>query len=126
MELLGQDHKKSYSKLFRYMHALLETTPGSTVSLERHWLGGAANLIFKRFFMFIDGSRRGFVKGCRQFVGVDVCPLKGPYKGVLLTVVSIDANFEIYHLAMCIVENENTNSWVNFMENLYKQIGCNQ
>ncbi|KAH9681659.1 SWIM-type domain-containing protein [Citrus sinensis] len=59
MELLGQDHEKSYSKLFRYMHALLETNLGSTVSLERDWLGGAANPVFKRFFMFIDGSRRG-------------------------------------------------------------------
>ena len=42
------------------MHALLETNPESTVSLERDWLGGVANPIFKRFFVFIDGSRRGF------------------------------------------------------------------
>ena len=65
MELLGQDHKKSYSKLFRYMHALLETNPGSTVCLERDWLCGVANPVFKRFFMFIDGSRRGFFERCR-------------------------------------------------------------
>ncbi|KAH9705390.1 SWIM-type domain-containing protein [Citrus sinensis] len=126
MELLGQDHKKSYSKLFRYMHALLETNPGSTVCLERDWLCGVANPVFKRFFMFIDSSRRGFFEGCRQFVGVNGYHLKGPYKGVLLTAVSIDANFRIYPLAMCIVENENTNSWVYFMEKLYEQIGCNQ
>ena len=88
--------------------------------MARNWLSGAANPIFKRFFMFIDGSRRGFFEGCRQFVGVDGCHLKGPYKGVLLTAISIDANFGIYPLATCIVENENTNSWVYFMEKLYE------
>ena len=125
MDLLGQDYKKSYSKHFRYMHALLEINRGSTFSLERDWLGGAANNVFKRFFMFINGNRRVF-KGCRQFIGVDGCHLKGPYKEVLLTAVTIDANFGIYPFAMCIVENENTNSWVYFMKKLYYQIRCNQ
>lgn len=92
------------------MHALLETNLGSIVSLERDWVGGAANPVFKRFFMCLDGSRRGFFQGCRQFIGVDGCHLKGPYKGVLLTVVNIDTNYGIYPLAMCIVETKNTNS----------------
>ncbi|KAH9802199.1 SWIM-type domain-containing protein [Citrus sinensis] len=85
LELLGQDHKASYTKLFR----------------------------------------RGFFGGCRQFIGIDGCFLKGPYKGVLLSAVSVDANYGIYPLAVCVVENENTESWVYFLEKLYEQIGCN-
>ena len=60
LELLGEDHKTSYSKLFRYMHALLNSNPGSIVSVERDWIGGAEFPTLKRFFFCIDNSRRGF------------------------------------------------------------------
>ena len=40
LELLGQDHKASFTKLFWYMHAILALNPDSTVSLEKDWLGG--------------------------------------------------------------------------------------
>ncbi|KAH9671509.1 SWIM-type domain-containing protein [Citrus sinensis] len=125
LELLGQDHKVSYTKLFRYMHAILASNPGSTVSLDEDWLGGGVDPYFRRFFVFFDASRRGFFGGCRQFIGIDGCFLKGPYKGVLLSAVSVDANYGIYPLAVCVVENENTESWVYFLEKLYEQIGCN-
>ncbi|KAH9655399.1 SWIM-type domain-containing protein [Citrus sinensis] len=72
-----------------------------------------------------QSSRRGFFKGCRPFIGVDGCHLKGPYKGVLLTTVSIDANYGIYPLAMCVVDTENNESWLYFLEKLYDQVGCN-
>ncbi|KAK9209718.1 hypothetical protein WN944_002086 [Citrus x changshan-huyou] len=125
LELLGQDHKASFTKLFRYMHAILASNPGSTVSLEKDWLGGGVNPHFKNFFVFFDACRRGFFEGCRQFIGIDGCHLKGLYKGVLLSAVSVDANYGIYPLAMCVVETENTESWVYFMEKLYDQVGCN-
>lgn len=72
-----------------------------------------------------DANRRGFFEGCKQFIGIDGCHLKGLYKGVLLTTVSIDANYGIYPLALCVVESENTESWVYFMERLYEQVGYN-
>ncbi|KAH9799493.1 mutator transposase mudra protein [Citrus sinensis] len=67
--------------LQKYMHALLNSNLGSTVSLERDWFVGAEFPIFKR-----------------------------PYRGVLLTAVSIDANYDIYPLAMCVAETENNDS----------------
>ncbi|KAH9648644.1 SWIM-type domain-containing protein [Citrus sinensis] len=125
LELLGQDHKANYTKLYRYMHAILISNPGSTVTIDRDWLGGGQNPHFQRFFVMFDANRRGFFEGCRQFIGLDDCHLKGLYKGVLLSAVSIDPNNGIYPLAMCVVESENTNSWVYFMNKLYEQIGCN-
>ena len=76
---------------------------------------------FRRFFVFFDASRRGFFGGCRQFIGIDGCFLKGPYKGVLLSTVSVDTNYGIYPLVICAVENENTESWVYFLEKLYEK-----
>ena len=58
-------------------------------------------------------------------IGVDGCHVKRPYRGVLLTAVSIDANYGIYPLAMCVAENENNDSWQYFMDKLYDQVGCN-
>lgn len=40
LELLRQDHKASFSKLSRYMHAILDSNPGSTVDLDRNYLSG--------------------------------------------------------------------------------------
>ena len=57
LELLGQDHKASFTKLFRYMHAILASNHGSTVSLEKDWLGGGVNPHFKFFFVFFDACR---------------------------------------------------------------------
>lgn len=56
---------------------------------------------------------------------VDGCFPKGPYKGVLLFIVSIGAIYGIYLLAVCVVKNKNTESWVYFMEKLYEQINYN-
>lgn len=73
----------------------------------------------------MDNSIRGFFEWCRPFIGVDGCHLKGLYSGVPLTVVSIDANYGIYPLAMYVVETENSESWRYFMKNFYDQVGCN-
>ena len=62
------------------MHALLISNLGSTISLERDWLGGAQFLTFKTFFFCIDGNRREFFEGCRPFIEVDGCHSRGPYK----------------------------------------------
>ena len=83
------------------MHALLNSNPGSTISIEKDWIGGAEFPTFKRFFFCIDSSIKGFFEGCRPFIGVNDCHFKGPYKGVLLTAASIDTNYGIYPLAMC-------------------------
>lgn len=78
------------------------------------------NHILEGFFIMFDANMR-----CRQFIRIDGCHLKGLYKSVLLTVISIGANYGIYPLALCIVESQNTKSWVYFMERLYEQIRYN-
>ena len=57
----------------------------------------------------------GFRRGCRPFIGVDGCFLKGPYKGVLLAVVALDANNSYFPLAYGIVEKENRDNWAYFL-----------
>ena len=60
----------------------------------------------------------GFLEGCRPFIGVDGCHLKGPFRGVLLSTVSLDANNGLFPLAVCICEKETQDSWEWFLNNL--------
>lgn len=45
-----------------------------------------------------DANRRGFFDDCRQLILIDGCCLKGLYKGILLTVVSIAVIMASTHL----------------------------
>ncbi|KAJ4709068.1 MuDR family transposase [Melia azedarach] len=103
-----------------------ENHPGNVVDLQTEWLPGEQNPRFKRFFLSFDAQRRGFFQDCRPFVGLDGCHLRGLYKRVLLTAVSIDANYGIYPLAFGVVETENQFSWRYFLEKLYQQFGKNR
>lgn len=52
LKLFSQDHKASFIKLFRYMHAIL-------ASLVKVWLGGGVNPYFNKFlysFMLVRGG----------------------------------------------------------------------
>lgn len=89
------------------MHAILASNPGSTVSLNKDWLG--VEWIFKlRNSVFFDANRRRFFGVYMQLIGIDSCFLKGLYKGVLLSAVSVGANYCIYPLVVYVVENEKT------------------
>lgn len=50
------------------------------------------------------------LKGWRPFIGLDGCHLKGSFKSVMLSAVSLDANSGLSPLAMTICESENKSS----------------
>ncbi|KAJ0015205.1 hypothetical protein Pint_21536 [Pistacia integerrima] len=78
---------------------------------------------FQRCFLGFATKKKGFIEGCRHFIGVDGCHLKGPYGGVLLSAVSMDANSGIFPVAITICEIENKESWRYFMTLLKEFIG---
>ncbi|KAI4313356.1 hypothetical protein L6164_026342 [Bauhinia variegata] len=59
----------------------------------------------------------------KPFVGIDGCHLKGPYGGVLLTTVSLDANNGLFPLPIVVVESELKESWLWFLELLHDIVG---
>lgn len=125
------DHKESFKKLRCYAQMILQTNPGSLVVLQSEFPPDTnpedINAIptFQRIFLCYAGVKEGFLSGCRPFIGVDGCHLKGRYKGVLLTAIGVDANMQFYPLAFAIVEAENNDSWKWFMTNLRQAIGDN-
>ncbi|XP_059670989.1 uncharacterized protein LOC132316533 [Cornus florida] len=66
---------------------------------------------------------KGFLEGCRPFIGVDGCFLKGPYKGQLLSALGRDGDSGIFPIAFAVVRSKTKQSWKWFMEQLEKALG---
>nr|KYP31811.1 hypothetical protein KK1_047682 [Cajanus cajan] len=78
---------------------------------------------FGSFYMCLQGYKRGFVAGCRPFIGVDGCHLKTKYGGQLLIAVGRDGNDQYFPLAFAVVETETKDSWRWFLTLLLEDIG---
>ncbi|KAJ0037891.1 hypothetical protein Pint_23438 [Pistacia integerrima] len=76
---------------------------------------GRSDKLHAESFAGFAAQKKGFIEGCRHFIGVDGCHLKGPYGGVLLSAVSMDANSGIFLVAIIICEIENKESWRYFI-----------
>ena len=99
---LAKEHAKCFGKLRRYAYVLNETNPGAAVHICTQDLQPT----FQRIFLSFQPQKVGFLEGCRPFIGVDGCHLKGPFGGVLLSTVSLDGNSGLFPLAVCICEKE--------------------
>ncbi|XP_062100231.1 uncharacterized protein LOC133806114 [Humulus lupulus] len=97
----GYDYARSYGNLRQYAAMIHKTNPGSAAIIQ-------SNLVPQP----VD-----------HFFGLDGCRLKGPYKGILLSALGLDANLHFYPIAYAIVEAENNSSWKWFLDLLRNEIG---
>ncbi|KAK2662001.1 hypothetical protein Ddye_000575 [Dipteronia dyeriana] len=111
---LAKDHGKCFGYLRRYAFMLNQTNPGVSV----HICTQNPQPTFQRIFLRFEPQKVGFLEGCRPFIGVDGCHLKGPFGGVLLSVVSLDVNSGLFPLTVCICEKETHGSWEWFLNKL--------
>ncbi|KAK3185130.1 hypothetical protein Dsin_032416 [Dipteronia sinensis] len=95
---LAKDHAKCFGYLRRYAYMLNQRNPGAAV----HICTQQPQPTFQRIFLSFEPQKVGFLEGCRPFIGVDECHLKGPFGGVLLSAVSLDANNGLFPIAVCI------------------------
>ncbi|XP_052204077.1 uncharacterized protein LOC127809356 [Diospyros lotus] len=79
--------------------------------------------VIQEGFNIKRAQQQGYLIGCRPFIDIDGCFLNGPYGGVLLAVVSVDANNGFFPLAVDVCEGENSESWGWFLELLMDSVG---
>ncbi|KAK2647567.1 hypothetical protein Ddye_015056 [Dipteronia dyeriana] len=91
-----------------------QCNPGSAVFIHLQ----EPKSTFQRFFVGFEAQRLGFIEGCRPFIDIDGYHLKGPYGGVLLSAVALDANSGLFPIAFCICEGETLSSWTWFLKML--------
>ena len=80
---------------------------------------------FKRMYVRYNVQKIGFlgVGGCRPLVGLDGCHLKGKFGGHILLATARDENDNIFPVALGVVEQENNESWVWFLQTFADDIG---
>ena len=128
LDELEGNHGSQYTLLPTYVTEVRKSNPGSVVKIKYQLPPPNANPdifnsipqypVFQRFYFCFDALKKGFVEGCRPFIGMDGCHLKGPYGGVVISAVGLDGNNGLFPLAFAVVESENKESWSFFLENL--------
>ncbi|CAN1163652.1 hypothetical protein LINPERPRIM_LOCUS32744 [Linum perenne] len=111
-----EEYKSEYALLRTYAEELLLVNPGSTVKIMVDSNNPKSEPHFQRMYFCFDSLKKGFIGGCRRFISLDGCFLKGLCKGELLTAIGRDANDQMYPIAWSVVEVESKSSWDWFLE----------
>lgn len=123
LEMVEGDASRQYSLLYRFSAELRRVSPGNTCKMQLEHPTGAIQPRFGRFYMCLEGCKRGFLQGCRPFIGLDGCHLKTQFGGILLCAVARDPNDQYFPLAFAVVESECKDSWEWFLDLLLHDIG---
>ena len=122
-ENIQGSHKEQYRKIWDYSETLKEKNVETTTLLDMERPCLNVTVTFQRLYVCLVATRIGFKEGCKPLIGLDVCFLKGSYKGHLLSIVSRDANDNMYPICVVVVESECKASWSWFLFILLKDIG---
>lgn len=109
------DIGRQFAMIWSYAAELGRVCPGNTFKINVEKPNQSILPRFGSFYFCFDGCKRGFVDGCRPFIGVDGCHLKKKYGGQLLIVVGRDPNDQYFPLEFRVVETETKESWRWFL-----------
>ncbi|XP_078446359.1 uncharacterized protein LOC144715302 [Wolffia australiana] len=112
-----------YHLLPSYVAELRKVNENSTFKLLLDTDTPDSQVRFRRLYICFESLARGFLKGCRKFIGLDSCFLKSEVKGQLLSAVGNDGNNQMFPIAWAVVEGENEDSWTWFIELLIQDLG---
>lgn len=111
----------SFLKIDDFKEEIRKRNLGSVVEIDFETKGDKKH--FLRFFISLSACFKGFLDGCRPYIGLDACHLKRRFNGVLAAATSIDGNNGMFSVTYGVLESENTKSWTWFLESLKKAIG---
>ncbi|XP_075523972.1 uncharacterized protein LOC142556395 [Primulina tabacum] len=121
MEIFYGTWESSVQLLPKYMCALSKYNPGTAVEWKQLRANTemikTINYVFWAFRPCVDGFRH-----CRKIISVDGTHLYTKYKHKMLIAVTLDANNQMLPLAFAIVDEETSDSWKWFLENLGRHV----
>ncbi|XP_030475933.2 uncharacterized protein LOC115693102 [Syzygium oleosum] len=121
MSMITGNEDEQFWMLRSYCQALLDSNPGSTCVIKSEQCQDQFK--FRGVYICLDALRRGFLEGCRCFMGFDGCHLSSGYKGILLAAVGIDGNDQMYPFAWAIVGQETYKTWQWFISMIVEDLG---
>ena len=133
---MDRAYTQQYNQLWEYYEEFRRSSPGSTILMKVHTfnngdLAAEMDLVcgvpyFERLYICFEGCKKGFLTGCRPFIGLDACHLKNKLEGQLIIAVCRDPNEEYFPFAYVVVEAETKDSWTWFINLLLANIGQNE
>ncbi|KAK3010124.1 hypothetical protein RJ639_010723 [Escallonia herrerae] len=122
-EQLEGDSKAQFARLWDYGATLQKHNPGTCFKVKTIRPSPDLAPVFKRVYVRFEAYKTGFLEGCRPFIGLDGCHLKGLYGGHLLSVVARDGNDNMFPVVVAVVEAETRDSWSWFLTELIDDLG---
>ncbi|TXG63211.1 hypothetical protein EZV62_010205 [Acer yangbiense] len=113
--------KASYNRLPWLCQKIVETNPGSVVTLITR-----EDLSFHRLFVAFHASLCGFQNGCRPLIFLDTLTLKSKYQSELLTATALDGDDGIFPVAFAVVDVLNDDNWHWFLLQLKSALSACQ
>ena len=123
IDLITGDEQLQYGKLSDYAEMIRLNDVGSRVILQTEMENENSQPKFRRMYIRYNAQKVGFLGGCRPIIGLDGCHLKGRFGGQILAVTARDGNDNIFPVALAVVEQENKDSWVWFLQQFSDDIG---
>ncbi|KAM5570015.1 hypothetical protein ABKV19_017171 [Rosa sericea] len=114
--------KFQFARLRDYGNELKRADPDTTVDIKCDFSSTSKNPVFKRMYICLGALKNGIKAGCRSVIGLDGAHLKSAFGGQLLTAVGLDANNTSWVVSYAMVEMENKDSWIWFLELLCKDL----
>ncbi|XP_058192052.1 uncharacterized protein LOC131309432 [Rhododendron vialii] len=108
------DYSDSFNQLQWYRNVVLNSDPRSVFDVE--W--DQTTNHFLRLFVAFDACVQGF-KHCRPVLSVDATFLKVRHMGCLMSASAKDGNAGLFPLCFGVVDSENNDNWLWFMEKLH-------
>ena len=122
-DLINGDEQLQYGVLRDYAQMISTVDKGSRVILQTEMADETSQPKFKRMYVRFNAQKVGFLSECKSFIGLDGCHIKHRFGGQILSATTKDANDNIFPVAMAIVEKENRESWIWFLEIFADDIG---
>lgn len=117
MNIIHGSAVDQFRQLWGYVEKIKQENPGTTIKIQVKPVPSSQEMAkFKRLYICWGALKRGFQLGCRPIIGLDGCHLKGPFGGIILTAVGIDANNQIYPFAYAVVGKEKYKTWHWFLQ----------
>lgn len=121
MAALHGTYEEGFKLLPAYCEQIRKTNPGSIASV----VATGQDNSFQRLFVSYRAAIYGFINACRPLLELDRVHLKGKYLGTMFCAAAIDADGELFPLAMAVVDGESDENWMWFMSELRKLLGVN-
>lgn len=123
LEGLYGTYKEVYDLVPRMLKLIADVNPGTCINrVDRpHPSNIPHSLILDRVFLAFGLAAQGF-SHYHPVLTMDGTFLCGKYKGTILSAIAADGNNQLLPVAFAIVENENTSSWLWFLDNIKQHV----